>query len=108
MDKVEIGATLKVWRTGVLVKVLHFENVQHEHGPITVYTDQGKYGIWELDHTSFCADCGCDTREIGEYNYLLLDDIWEQIWPGTTFESWDEMEGKYILCIACAEKRLGR
>jgi hypothetical protein len=61
-----------------------------------------------MRYECICADCGCDTEEIGEYNYLLLDDVWEQIWPGTTFKDFREMEGKYILCIGCAEKRLGR
>jgi len=45
-----------------------------------------------------CRDCGINTLEINEY-YMLKNDIWLQINGGHL---------KGILCIDCAEKRLGR
>ncbi len=44
-----------------------------------------------------CLDCGWDVRKTGEY-YMLRDALWKRINPAD--------DG--MLCIACAEKRLGR
>lgn len=44
-----------------------------------------------------CLDCGVNTGAIGEY-YMLHDAVWKRINP----------KGKGMLCIGCAEKRLGR
>ena len=44
-----------------------------------------------------CLDCGQDTRKMGEY-YSLKDRVWACIHP--------TLNG--MLCIGCAEKRLGR
>jgi len=44
-----------------------------------------------------CLDCGLDTFEAEEY-YVLHDELWQRINP--------QIEG--MLCISCAEKRLGR
>lgn len=44
-----------------------------------------------------CLDCGIDTGAIYEH-YMLVDSIWYQI-----------HDSKYgMLCIGCAEQRLGR
>lgn len=43
-----------------------------------------------------CIDCGIDTT-ITNNTYMLRDDIWAQINP--------RIDG--MLCIACAERRLG-
>jgi hypothetical protein len=45
-----------------------------------------------------CLDCGVNTAEIGEY-YMLRDELWAA--TGVAPDGW-------MLCVACAEKRLGR
>jgi site-specific DNA recombinase len=44
-----------------------------------------------------CLDCGADTSAIGEY-YMLRDTVWKSI----------NSQGEGMLCLDCAEKRLGR
>ncbi len=44
-----------------------------------------------------CMDCGSDTYESNEF-YMFADELWEQINP--------EIDG--MLCLVCAEDRLGR
>lgn len=44
-----------------------------------------------------CMDCGVDTGKIGEH-YMLADSTWCKI----------HNSNKGMLCIGCAEQRLGR
>ncbi len=44
-----------------------------------------------------CLDCGADTSAIREY-YMLHDAVWKEINP----------RGDGMLCVGCAEERLGR
>lgn len=44
-----------------------------------------------------CLDCDTDTLSSGEY-YMLNDNLWKVINPAL----------RGMLCITCAEKRLGR
>lgn len=44
-----------------------------------------------------CIDCGVNTSKIDEY-YMLKTSIWKRILPSI----------KGMLCIGCAERRLGR
>lgn len=44
-----------------------------------------------------CLDCNVDTGKIGEH-YMLIDSTWAKI----------HNSKKGMLCIGCAEKRLGR
>jgi hypothetical protein len=34
--------------------------------------------------------------------------VWEQAWPGTYQTAHVRQHGKFFLCLACLEKRLGR
>ncbi len=52
-----------------------------------------------MTHPLFtCRDCQCDTDQIGEY-YMLHDEVWRETGLGLH-------DG--MLCIGCAESRLGR
>lgn len=51
------------------------------------------------DESFMCRDCGLDThRNWPEQYYMLTNKLWESIFP----EEWG------MLCLECAEKRLGR
>jgi len=51
-----------------------------------------------VDHPRFfCMDCDVDTY-VNEQYYMLKDRLWRKIHPST--------DG--MLCLSCAEKRLGR
>lgn len=52
----------------------------------------------EIKAGFLCMDCGKDTYKSGEY-YMLLNLIWRRICP---------TDWKGMLCLTCAEKRLGR
>jgi hypothetical protein len=61
-----------------------------------------------------CVDCGIGTSTLGEYPYIVRDDVWEQAWIGRR-KSWQcqrpdgrIVEGQEVLCIGCLERRLGR
>ena len=50
------------------------------------------------DHPRFfCVDCDVDTY-VNEHFYMLQDELWARIAP--------DVDG--MLCLDCAEKRLGR
>lgn len=57
--------------------------------------------------TSNCADCGIGTSMLGELEYMVRDEVWEQAWAGR-HKPWHELPGQQILCIGCLEQRLGR
>ncbi len=48
-------------------------------------------------HKFLCLDCGVDTGKISEH-YMLKDEVWSKI----------HNSNKGMLCVGCAEVRLGR
>jgi hypothetical protein len=55
-------------------------------------------GIWEVDLSYRCLDCGIDTSGIDEYPLMLADKVWYSIVPG----------GAGMLCQKHMQDRLGR
>lgn len=57
--------------------------------------------IYTRNEEAMCYDCGHDTQMMYEY-YMLHNDIWRFVTKDTPHLCF------FMLCICCAEKRLGR
>lgn len=60
------------------------------------------------EHHTICRDCGinawsftADGRRVHE-DFYVHDGLWDAVCPD------DGVEGTYVLCIGCFERRLGR
>lgn len=88
--------------------------VRRPNGELVVFRRIGRVPKPWPRMTTGCVDCGIGTDTLGEYPYMVRDDVWEQAWAGRR-KSWQcprpdgrIVEGQEVLCIGCLEKRLGR
>lgn len=73
----------------------------------------------EMDDDFACPDCGVlawrqieDGRVVHE-DFYIHDELWDSVCPDDVVFEWVEngtkfREGRFVMCIGCFEKRLGR
>lgn len=71
------------------------------------------------DELTICPDCGIDAWEFEEdgrivhEDFLVSKDLWDSTCPDDDIVRWTQdgselAQGRFVICIGCFEKRLGR
>lgn len=75
------------------------DSVRHGRGPKADHRIANRIARLTEGNSFACVECTCDVSEIGEYDYMVHDEVWKLAELGET-------DG--MLCVGCLEERIGR